>query len=85
MSLCQIEMAHTRAVLVAVQRDGLRILDTNRAVKYALSRFAVRISLTGFESLSCSGRGLGDSRKEGQCRGDGKILHVSVCKGFRKR
>lgn len=85
MSLYQTGMAHTREVLVSVQRDGLRILNTSSAVKYALSRGAVRVSLTGFESLSCSGSGLGDSRKEGECRGDGKNLHVFECNGFSKR
>lgn len=85
MSLSQMGMAHTREVLVAVQRDGSLILDTNRAVKCAISIGTVRISsLTCFETLSCSGSGLRDSRAEGECRGDGKNLHVLECNGFSK-
>lgn len=48
----------------------------NSAVKCALSRGAVRISLTTFKSLSCRGSGLGNSRKECECCWDGKNLHV---------
>lgn len=79
MHLSQIEMIHTRAILVAVKRDGFRVFDMNSAVKCAQSRGAVRISLTIFESLSCRGSGLGDSRKEGECCWDGNNLHVSEC------
>lgn len=79
MSLCLIGIAHTCAVLVAVQRDGFRILHTSSTIECALSRRAVRISLTGFESLGCGGSGLGESRKEDECGGDGKILHVPDC------
>lgn len=79
MHLSQIEMIHTRAILVAVKRDGHLVFDMNSAVKFALSRGAVRISLTIFERLSCRGSGLGDSRKEGECCRDGNNLHVPEC------
>lgn len=72
-------MIHTRAVSVAVKRDGYLVFDIYSAVKCALSRGAVRISLTTFERLSCSGSGLGDRRKEGECCWDGKKLHVPEC------
>lgn len=72
-------MIHTRDVFVAVKRDGFGVLDINSAVKYALRRGAVRISLATFESLSCSGSGLDDSRKEGECCWNGKTLHVPEC------
>lgn len=85
MHLRQIEMIHTCSVLVAVKRDGYRVLDINRAVKFAQSRGAVRISLTAFESLSCRGSGLGDSRKEDECCWDGNNLHVPECNKVSKR
>lgn len=86
MHLRQIEIIHTCSVLVAVKRDGYRVLDINRAVKFAQSRGAVRISsLTAFESLGCRGSGLGDSRKEGECCWDGNNLHVPECNKVSKR
>lgn len=79
MHLSQTEMIHTRAISVAVKRHGFRVFDINSAVKCAQSRGPVRISLTTFESLSCRGSGLDDSRKEGECCWDGNNLHVPEC------
>lgn len=79
MHLGQEVMIHTRAVLMAIKRDGYLVLDIDSAVKCALSRRAIRIALTTFESLSCRRSGLGDSRKEGECCWDGKNLHVPEC------